>query len=222
MKKIPLIIFGNTEIAKLAHFYFSNDSNFEIVAFTVGNEFINNTEFCDCPIVPFENIENLYPTNLFQIFIAVGYSKLNSVRSEFFLSAKRKGYKFASYISSNALVLNEFNIGENCFILENNVIQPYAKIGNNVFLWSGNHIGHSSIIRDNVYIASQSVISGNVEIGSNSFIGVNVTIRDNVKIGDRCLIGAGSIILSDTDSDGIYSAAASKRSIVSSRRFKGI
>jgi acyl-[acyl carrier protein]--UDP-N-acetylglucosamine O-acyltransferase len=35
-----------------------------------------------------------------------------------------------------------FELKENCFILEDNTIQPHAQIGANVTLWSGNHVGH--------------------------------------------------------------------------------
>ena len=53
---------------------------------------------------------------------------------------KKKGFQL-SYISTKAFVGVLPNL-ENCFILENNVIQHGVTIGNNVTLWSGNHIGH--------------------------------------------------------------------------------
>ena len=47
---------------------------------------------------------------------------------------KSLGYTMASYISTRAYIGYEVEIGDNCFIMENNVIQSFAKIGNNVVL----------------------------------------------------------------------------------------
>lgn len=221
MKK-KLIIFGNGDIAEIAYFYFKTDSNFEVVAFTIDENFKKNSEFCGLPLVSYEYINKLYPPDLIYLFIAIGYSHLNSLRKEKFLSAKEKGYSLVSYISSKANILNDGYFGENCFILENNVIQPQVKLGSNITLWSGNHIGHHSIIGDHTFIASHSVISGRVNIGEQCFIGVNATIRDHINVGDRCVIGAGSLVLSDAESDGVYVGITTVRSKVPSYRLRGI
>jgi hypothetical protein len=80
--------------------------------------------------------------------VALSYSKLNAVRKDKYLAVKALGYALASFISSRATVLNEGRIGENCFLFEDNTIQPFVTIGKNVTLWSGNHIGHHSVIDD--------------------------------------------------------------------------
>jgi sugar O-acyltransferase (sialic acid O-acetyltransferase NeuD family) len=222
MMKKKLIIFGSGDIAQLAHYYFSNDSSYEVAAFTVNSEYIQNPTFCNLPIVAFEEIDKHYSPNEYDCFIALSYSKLNAVRKEKYLAAKALGYKLASFISSKATVLNDGQIGENCFIFEDNTVQPFAKIGHNVTLWSGNHIGHHSVIHDHTFIASHVVVSGGVEIGEQCFIGVNATLRDHIKVGDRCVIGAGALLLSDTEPDGVYIGAATERSRVPSTRLRGI
>ena len=221
MKK-PLVIFGSGEVAQLAHYYFSKDSNFEVVAFTVDANYIKESEFCGLPVVAFEDIAKNYPPDSHDCFVALGYSKVNAVRKEKFFAAKERGYKLVSFISSHATVLNERKIGENCFIFEDNTIQPFVKIGNNVTLWSGNHIGHHSVIHDHTFIASHVVISGGVEIGEQCFVGVNSTLRDHIKIGDRCVVGAGALLLSDAAPEGVYIGTATERSKVPSTRLRGI
>lgn len=221
MKK-PLVIFGTGDIAQLAHFYFSTDSNYEVVAFTVDGNYINSHEFCGLPIVAFEDVSEKYPPEAYDFFIALSYSKLNSVRKEKFHAAKNHGYRLVSYISSRATVLNGGQIGENCFIFEDNTIQPFVIIGNNVTLWSGNHIGHHSVIKDHTFVASQVVVSGGVEIGEQCFIGVNATLRDHIKVGDRCVIGAGALLLTDADPEGVYIGTATERSKVPSSRLRGV
>lgn len=220
--KTKLIIFGSGEIAQLAHFYFSTDSRYEVVAFTIDSQYMKTETFCELPVVPFEQVTELYPPTDHSMFIALSYSKLNAIRKEKYVKAKALGFELASYISSSATVLNNGQIGENCFIFEDNTIQPFVTIGNNCTLWSGNHIGHHSTIQDHVFIASHVVISGGVEIGEQSFIGVNATLRDHIKIGARCVVGAGTLLLADAPDDGLYIGTATPRADISSSQLKKI
>jgi len=221
MKK-NLVIFGSGDIAQLAHYYFSTDSDYEVVAFTLDAEYITETVFCGLPVVPFEAISQKYCPAEYEFFVALSYSKLNAVRKEKYLAAKSLGYRLASFISSRATVLNDECIGENCFILEDNTIQPFVSIGNNVTLWSGNHIGHHSTIMDHCFIASHVVVSGGVEIGEQCFIGVNGTLRDHIKIGERCVIGAGTLLLADAEAEGVYIGKATERAQVPSTKLRRI
>ena len=221
MKK-SLVIFGTGDIAQLAHFYFSLDSQYEVVAFTVDANYLTGKTFCGIPVVAFEEITMRFSPDQYDIFVALSYSKLNAVRKEKYLATKALGYRLASYISSHATVLNEGRIGENCFIFEDNTIQPFVTIGNNVTLWSGNHIGHHATIKDHCFIASHVVVSGGVEIGEQCFIGVNATLRDHIKIGEKCVIGAGALLLADAEPEGVYIGTATERSKVPSTRLRGI
>lgn len=221
MKK-PLVIFGSGDIAELAHYYFSTDSDYEVVAFTVDASYIKEPSFRDLPVVAFEDVTQHYPPESHNFFVALSYSKLNAVRKEKFFAAKQRGYKLVSFISSKATVLNDGQIGENCFIFEDNTIQPFVRIGNNVTLWSGNHIGHHSVIKDHTFIASHVVVSGGVEIGEQCFVGVNATLRDHIKVGDRCVVGAGALLLGDAEPEGVYIGSATERSKVPSTRLRGI
>lgn len=220
--KRPIVIFGGSEIAEVAHFYFSTDSTYEVVAFTVDGGYITQDTFCKLPVIPFEDVVSTHSPDSYGMFVALSYAKLNSVRMEKYVAAKSLGYSCPSYVSSRASVLNSRSIGENCFILEDNTIQPFVTIGNNVTLWSGNHIGHHSSIGDHTFISSHVVVSGGVSVGSQCFIGVNATIRDHVSIGDRCVIGAGALLLSDAEPEGVYIGSATPRSQVPSSRLRRI
>ena len=217
-----LVIFGSGDIAQLAHFYFSMDSDYEVVAFTVDAPYITDATFCGLPVIAFEEIATHYNPDECDLFVALSYSKLNRVRKEKYLAAKEKGYKLASFISSHATILNDGRIGENCFIFEDNTIQPFVTIGNNVTLWSGNHIGHHSAIKDHCFLASHVVVSGGVEIGEQCIIGVNATLRDHIKVGEKSVLGAGTLLLTDVEPEGVYIGAATERSKVPSTRLRGI
>ncbi len=220
--KTRLVIFGTGNIAEIAHLYFSTDSPYEVVAFTVDGEYLAEREFCGLPVIPFEEVAKTYPPSDCAMFVALSYAKLNALRRQKYEAVKALGYVAATYVSSRANVLNGGRIGENCFILEDNTVQPFSVIGDNVTLWSGNHIGHHSAIGNHTFIASHVVVSGGVEIGEQCFVGVNATLRDHIKVGDRCVIGAGALILSDADPEGVYVAQASERSKVPSSKLRRI
>ena len=217
-----LVIFGSNDLAELSNYYFSNDSDFSVVAFCLDGEYVTDNNFDGLPVIPFEELSIAFPHTDHSVFVALGYSSLNALRKEKYLVAKSLGYELPSYVSSNASVLNDGAIGENCFILEDNTIQPFVKIGNNVTLWSGNHIGHHSVINDHSFISSHVVVSGGVEVGEQCFIGVNATLRDRIKVGARTVIGAGSLLLKSAEPDGVYIGNATDRSRVPSNRLKGI
>jgi sugar O-acyltransferase (sialic acid O-acetyltransferase NeuD family) len=220
--KKSLVIFGSGDIAQLACVYFNSDSEYEVVAFTVDDAYLTETKFCGLPVVAFEEVTKHYAPEQCEIYVALSYSKLNAVRKKKYFAAKAMGYRLATFISSRATVLNDGRIGENCFIFEDNTIQPFVTIGNNVTLWSGNHIGHHSTIKDHCFIASHVVVSGGVEIGEQCFVGVNATLRDHIKIGEKCVIGAGALLLADAEPEGIYIGTATERSKVPSTKLRRI
>lgn len=217
-----LIIFGSGDIAELAHYYFTNDSQYDVVAFTVDRDFLTQEQFCGLPVIAFDELAERYPAQDHEVFVALSYSALNALRREKYLAAKAMGYRLATYVSSRATILNDSRIGENCFILEDNTVQPFVTVGNNVTLWSGNHIGHHSVIEDHTFIASHVVISGGCRISESCFIGVNATIRDHVNIGAQSVIGAGSLVLADAEPKGVYIGSATERSPVPSTRLRKI
>jgi len=217
-----LLIFGTGAIGEVAHYYFSHDSDYTIAGFTADREYIKEASFCGLPVVPLDEAIRSFPPNDTDMFVAMSYAKLNNVRKSKCDVATIMGYRLATYISSRAFVARGFTPGANCFILEDNTIQPFARIGKNVTLWSGNHIGHHSMIGDHCFIASHVVVSGGVVIGESSFIGVNAAIRDHVTIGPRCVIGAGALILANADAEGVYLGQATERSKVPSSRLRRI
>lgn len=220
MEKV--IIFGTGDISQIAHLYLSEDDKYKIVAFAIDKDFIQQDTFFDLPVIAFEEIEKQFPPADCKFFIPLSYAKVNILREQKFLEAKNKGYSFITYIHPKATVAINAKIGENCFIFEDNTIQPFVSIENNCILWSGNHIGHHSIIKSNCFIASHVVISGRCEIGENTFIGVNATLRDHIKIGKSNVIGAGTLILGDTEDNRVYMATATEVSRVPSNRLRGL
>lgn len=206
-----VILFGVLDTAELAHFYLENDSEHEVIAFTLDREFITEPTFKGLPVVPFEDVENTYSPTEYSFFAPMTGKNMNRNRERIYLEAKAKGYSFISYISSKATIFDKSLVGENCFILEDNTIQPFTTIGNNVVMWSGNHIGHHGQIKDHVFFTSHVVLSGHCVVESYSFFGVNSTIRDFTTIAQGTLVGMASAITKDTEEWGIYIGNPSKK-----------
>jgi sugar O-acyltransferase (sialic acid O-acetyltransferase NeuD family) len=202
-----VVIFGASQWAELAHFYLTHDSPHEVAGFTLDREFIESPKHKGLPVVPFDEVEQHYSPQAYQMFIPMSFKKMNHQRADKYQQAKEKGYTLISYVSSKATVWPGFKCGENCFILEDNTIQPFVEIGNNVVMWSGNHIGHHSRIRDHVMITSHAVISGCCTIEPYCFIGVNATVRDETILARETLVGMGVTILNDTKEFEVYKAA---------------
>jgi sugar O-acyltransferase (sialic acid O-acetyltransferase NeuD family) len=201
-----LIIFGAGDIARLAHRYFERDSPHTVVAFTVDREFRSADEFGGLPLVDFDSVAERFPPSRFSMFVAVSYARMNRVRAEKYFRAKELGYTLPSYVSSRCSYLTDTPVGENCFVLEDNTVQPFVRIGNNVTLWSGNHIGHDSVIDDHCFVTSHVVVSGNVKVGPYCFLGVNATLRNSIVVAPETLVGAGAAIMKNTQPKGVYLA----------------
>lgn len=214
-----VVIFGAGKIAQVAAHYFANDSDHEVVAFCCDRAFVTGDSCFGKPLIAFDEVAAKYPPSGFQMFVALGYHDLNRFRAARFEEAKAKGYRLVSFVSSRAGFAGELKHGENCFVLENQVIQPFVTLGNNVFVWNGTLIGHHSRIGDHCWLTSSAAIGSDVELGSHCFLGMNATIGHGVRVGARCLFGAGVLITRDAAEGGVYAVRDSERHRLSSQDF---
>lgn len=207
-EKRKIVIVGIGETAELATDYFRRDSEYEVCAYTADNVYIEEKMpervFEGCPVVNLESLTSSYPSDKYKLFIAMSYGRLNHDRRNMYLALKKLGYSFVSYISSHAYISSNVSIGENCFILEDNVIQRNVSIGDNVFLWSGNHIGHRAKIHNHVFLSSHVAVSGFCDIGESCFLGINCALGDHVKVAKNCFIGGGVALMHDTNPGELY------------------
>jgi hypothetical protein len=91
MKKV--VLFGITDFARIASVYLDNDSDFEVVAFTVNEEYMDGDRLLDRPVVPFERLEELYPPSEHAMFVAIGFSGMNQTRARMYEECKARGYE---------------------------------------------------------------------------------------------------------------------------------
>jgi sugar O-acyltransferase (sialic acid O-acetyltransferase NeuD family) len=212
-----VVIFGVKDFASLARFYLKHDSPHKVVAFTVHREYLPATaEFEGLPVVPFEEIQDHFPPEQVSAFAPLSHRKMNRLREGVCNELRSKGYPLISYVSSRATLFPDTPIGDNCFILEDNTIQPFVTIGDNTVIWSGNHIGHHSVVGNHVFITSHVVISGHCRIGEYCFLGVNATLKDQITLAEGTLVGMSANITKNTEPWSLYKADATKASKISS------
>lgn len=216
MKK--LIIFGSGNFAQMAHYFFDCDSEYLPTAFTVDGAFLEQDSFRGLPVVPFEDIERLYPPDECEMFLALGLRDVNQRRKEKIEEAEAKGYRLASYLSSKAICHPDLTLGPNTWIMEQAHIHPFATVGRGSIVWSRSTIGFKSSIGDYCWI-SAGLVGESVTVGDCTFIGLGATVASFVNVGKSNLIGAGAVIHADTKDFEIYKGPHSKPSRVPSTRF---
>jgi sugar O-acyltransferase (sialic acid O-acetyltransferase NeuD family) len=218
-KTKKIVIIGDSAFAEVAYECFTHDSEYEVVGFSVESAYLKKKELFGLSIVPFENLEDHFNPNEVEFYAALVYSQLNRLRARLYIAAKAKGFRPASYISSRAFIWRNVELGEHCFIFEDNTVQPFVRIGNNVVLWSGNHVGHHTVIQEHCFIASHVVISGFCEIGRNTFLGVNATLANNIVIGEDNWIGPSVTIMRSTGPNLLFRTEQLEPAKVSTKRF---
>lgn len=218
----PIVILGTGDLAQLAHFYFTRDAGRSVAGFTVDAKYIRGDRYEGLPLAPYEDLEQRFPPDAFDLFVAIGYSKLNAVRAERCTRARAQGYRLASHVSTRASVWPGLAHGDNCLIMEGNVVQPFVTLGKGVIMSGGNVISHHCRIGDYCYFGAAATLSGGVTIGERSFIGSNATIREHLHVGSDCIVGTGALILKDTADGSGYIASGTPDSNIPSKRLRNL
>lgn len=200
-KQRGLVIVGDSIFAQIAYEYFTHDSEYEVIAFSVEDNYRKKQSMFGLPVVAFESLESAYPPDRHSVFAALVFTQSNRLRARLYRAAKEKGYAAASYLSSQALLARSCEIGEHCFVCEATVIQPHAKIGSNVVLWSGNDIGHHASIGSNCFTLPNATIGEFANIGENCVVGANAAILPHTTIADHSFIEPGALIAESTQTE---------------------
>lgn len=217
-----VVIFGIGELAKLAHFYFTHDDRRAVAGFVVDAEYRRADSFQGLPLLVTDELESRFPPADFECFVAIGYFKLNRAREARCNDLRRRGYALASHVSSRTSTWPDLQVGDNCLVMEGNVIQPFVRIGNGVIMFASSVVSHHVTLGDYCFVGSEATLSGGVTVGARSFIGVNATVREHVKIGTDCIVGARTLILRDTVDGSSYIETDTADSGIPSRRLRSL
>src|SRR3954464_3868052 len=116
-----LVIVGDSLFAEIAYECFTHDSPYTPVAFAVERDYRKRDELFGRRVVDFESLPERFPPGEHSVYAALVYTQLNRLRTRLAAGAKELGYELASYVSTRASVWRNVELGEHCFIFENNV-----------------------------------------------------------------------------------------------------
>jgi sugar O-acyltransferase (sialic acid O-acetyltransferase NeuD family) len=217
-----VVLFGTGAVARVVRFLFEHESPHEVVAHAVDRDRWEGGRFGGVPIVPFEDLAGDYPPDEVKLFVAVGYSRMNAFRAERCARARAMGYELVTHVSPRASTWPDLALGDNCLVMDQVIIHPFARVGSDVILWSGSHIGHDSVIGDHCFVSSHAVVSGYATVEERCFLGSNCTIRDGITIARECVIGAGAVVTRSTTPRSVHAAAAAVRLPATSDRLPNL
>jgi sugar O-acyltransferase (sialic acid O-acetyltransferase NeuD family) len=214
-----IVMFGTGTGADTARRYFELDSPHHVVGYIVDREFLTASSFNGRPVVAVDEAVAAFPFDEVLAFVPLGSSRMNMLRTEKYQLLKSLGYRFVTYVHASNPLKGHCEIGENCFILENQSVNFDAKIGNNVVIWSGCQIGDRSTIGDHAFLAAHVVLNGDVSIGDYAYLGSNCTISNGVHVGAQSFIGANALITQDTKERAVHVVEATPSAGLDSLRF---
>ena len=209
MEQEKILIFGNTNFAKMIAYYITTETTKKVVGFTVDKTYINEPAIMDIEVLPFDDIDSLISRKEVKILPVIGYHKMNQIRRDIFDRIKQKGYVIASFIHPSAIVAENCSLGEGNIVLENSLIQPFVTIGRGNVIWSNVNISHHTVVGDYNFFAPSSSLAGNVTVGNQCFFGNNCTVKNETAIGSYTLVGAGAYVAADTKDYSVIVPATS-------------
>lgn len=193
-----LVVFGANNLGRLLKYYVEKCDDRKIVAFTMDANFIEADLFLGLPVIPFEELESLFPPSENEILLAIGEHKMNDIRKDVFYRCKQKGYRIASFFHPSCSI-NSDDVGEGNIFLENCLVYPFARIGNGNLCWDHVLISHDCVVGDFNTFSSYADLCGYVNISNNGFFGKHCVIQEHSIIADYTLVGATAFVKKGTE-----------------------
>lgn len=206
-----VVVYGDSDFAEQVYYQLESDGRYEVLAFTVDEQFLRKAAFMGLPLIPFQQLHEKYSAKEVLVFPAIGYSKLNTIRERVVLEIEQAGYRLLTYISKLAYIGANTKIGDGSFICEFVSVKPKTQIGKCVVLFPHTSIGHNVRIEDFTYLSICVAVGGNAIIQRNCFIGMHATIRNSIQIGSFNVIGTAGNVVQSTEPNGIYVGNPAKR-----------
>lgn len=210
MNAKPIVLFGTGKIAEVVHHLLVHEAGIAVAGFTVDRAYVTGDGKEGLPVVAFDAVEQRFPPDRYDLFVALGYHDMNALRAAKMAEAKAKGYALPAFVHPLSGLPTGTPVGENSFIMRDVHIHPKVTLGTDVFIWSGAIIGHHTTVGDHVWVTSGANVAGACTIGAHAFLGINATVGHGVRIGRRCFIGANALVTKDVADEQVVIAASDK------------
>ena len=182
--KRKLIIFGNSSFAEMVAYYFEEQANYTVVAFTAHERFITTPQINLRPVIPFESISKEFKASEHDFFVALEHGRQNVARAEVIEEARTLGYQLTSFISPLAHLSSRAQVGAHCLILEKTILQYGVVIGANSIIGANSFFGQSCQVGQHNFFGNSFFADRHSIIGSYSIFGSHVRIAEAITIHD--------------------------------------
>lgn len=122
------------------------------------------------------------------------------------------------------VILKGAQIGANCNICAQVLIEGDVIIGDNVTIKSGVQIWDGTRIGDNVFIGPNATFTNDlfprskqypdtfsgITIAKNASIGANTTLLPGITIGENAMIGAGAVVTKNIPANAVVAGGSAK------------
>ena len=145
-----------------------------------------------------------FVTDCPDFLITVGQIKSSSLRERLFQMVKKAGGNLPVIISPMAYVSRNAQIEEGSIVMHHALINAGAAIGKGCIINTKALIEHEAVIGNFCHISTAAIVNGQANIGDCCFIGSNTVIANNTNVAANTVIAAGSQVLRNIESPGIY------------------
>ncbi len=118
----------------------------------------------------------------------------NPLRAELFARYRALGYRFASVVSTKAMVSDYAVLEEGVQVMAGAIIQTGTQIGANSIINTGAIVDHDCHLGGDNHVAPGAVLSGGVVTGERVHIGTGAVVIQGISIGSDAVIGAGATL----------------------------
>ena len=143
----------------------------------------------------------------YDFFVGIGN---NEIRKNITLLLESKGILIQTLIHPSAIIGEMVEIGDGSIIMANTVINADTKIGKGCIINTSSSVDHDCIVNEYVHICPGVHLAGTVTVGREVFLGIGAIVINNVYITDNCIIGAGSVVVKNLETRGVYRGVPAK------------
>ena len=145
-----------------------------------------------------------------ELLNGVGLSVEAVKRHEMFEKLIKLGFRATNFISKNAYVDSDVELGTGIQVFQKAIIQTGCVLHNNISVGAGAIIEHDSELEEGTFVAPGALVLGGVTLGRNSTVLAGAIILPGKRIGEGSVVGAGSVVLSDVPPFAVYAGNPAK------------
>lgn len=111
------------------------------------------------------------------------------------LVQKWPGKNYVKFVSEDAYVGQDVEIGEGSIIAPRVVITTAVEIGRHAIINVAATLSHGDKIGDFVTISPGAHLGGDVTVGAGAFIGIGAIVSNGIEIAEGTVVGAGAVVV---------------------------